>query len=38
LLVLYHQLYRGASDDDLLAEIRRKYSGLVISARDLGIY
>jgi ribonuclease BN (tRNA processing enzyme) len=38
LLVLYHQLYRGASDDHLLAEIRKKYSGLVISARDLGIY
>jgi ribonuclease BN (tRNA processing enzyme) len=38
LLLLYHQLYRGASDDDLLREIRSKYAGLVISARDLGIY
>jgi ribonuclease BN (tRNA processing enzyme) len=38
LLLLYHQLYRGASDDDLLREIRSKYAGLVITARDLGIY
>ena len=38
LLVLYHQLYWGASDDDLLREIRAAYSGAVVSARDLGIY
>ena len=38
LLVLYHQLYWGATDDDLLREIRKGYSGAVVSARDLGIY
>jgi ribonuclease BN (tRNA processing enzyme) len=38
LLVLYHQLYWGASDDDLLREIRRGYGGEVASAKDLGIY
>jgi ribonuclease BN (tRNA processing enzyme) len=38
LLVLYHQLYWGATDDDLLAEIRRSYRGEVRSARDLGVY
>jgi len=38
LLVLYHQLYWGATDDDLLREVRKGYSGAVVSARDLGIY
>ena len=38
LLVLYHQLYWGATDDDLLREIRKGYSGAVVSAKDLGIY
>ena len=39
LLVLYHQLYWGATDDDLIAEIRAAgYAGPVISAKDLGIY
>ena len=38
LLVLYHQLYWGASDEDLLREVRSVYSGAVVSAKDLGIY
>ena len=39
LLVLYHQLYWGVTDDDLLKEIRAAgYSGAVVSARDLGVY
>jgi ribonuclease BN (tRNA processing enzyme) len=39
LLVLYHQLYWGATDDDLLREIRTAgYSGAAVSARDLGTY
>jgi ribonuclease BN (tRNA processing enzyme) len=38
LLVLYHQLYWGASDEDLLREIRAGYAGAVVSAKDLGIY
>ena len=38
LLVLYHQLYWGATDDDLLREVRSVYSGQVVSAKDLGIY
>lgn len=38
LLLLYHQLYRGATDDDLLREVRSRYGGLVITARDLGVY
>lgn len=38
LLVLYHQLYWGATDDDLLREIGQGYHGRVVSARDLGVY
>lgn len=39
LLVLYHQLYWGATDADLLREIRAAgYTGRVVSARDLGVY
>ena len=38
LLVLYHQLYWGASDADLLREVRRGYSGEVASAHDLAVY
>jgi len=36
LLVLYHQLYWGATDDDLVREIREAgYDGPVVSASDL---
>jgi len=35
LLVLYHQLYWGATDEELLAEVRSGYSGTVVSAKDL---
>lgn len=38
LLVLYHQLYWGASDSDLLREVRKTYPGAVVSAKDLGVY
>ncbi len=39
LLVMYHQLYWGATDEDLLREIREAgYNGRVVSAADLDIY
>lgn len=38
LLILYHQLYWGTTDDDLLEEVRSKYKGEVVSAKDLEIY
>jgi ribonuclease BN (tRNA processing enzyme) len=38
LLVLYHQLFWGATDDDLVREIRNGYSGAVVSARDLDVF
>jgi len=38
LLVLYHQLFFGATDETLLGEVRSHYSGRVVSARDLDVY
>ena len=39
ILVLYHQLYWGATDDDLIREIRAAgYTGPVASASDLDVY
>lgn len=39
LLVLYHQLYWGATDEDLVREIREAgYAGAVASAADLDVY
>jgi ribonuclease BN (tRNA processing enzyme) len=38
LLVLYHQLYWGTTDADLLKEVLQGYKGRVVSGRDLDIY
>lgn len=38
LLVMYHQLYWGGTDDSLTQQVRSRYSGAVVSARDLGVY
>jgi ribonuclease BN (tRNA processing enzyme) len=38
LLILYHQLFFGASDDTLLSEVRSRFSGRVVSAKDLDVY
>ena len=38
LLILYHQLFFGASDDTLLKEVRSHFPGRVVSARDLDVY
>ncbi len=39
LLVLYHQLFWGVSDEDLVAEIRTAgYDGPVVSAGDLSVF
>ena len=37
-LVLYHQLFWGATDDDLVREVHQGYDGPVSSARDLELY
>ncbi len=38
LLILYHQLFFGSSDETLLAEVRSRFRGRVVSARDLDTY
>ena len=39
LLVLYHQLYWGTTDEDLVREMREAgYTGRVVSAADLDVY
>ena len=38
LVVMYHILYWGASDNDLLQEIATVYDGKVVVGKDLGVY
>lgn len=38
LVVLYHQLFWGTSEADLLEEIRKGYRGKLVSGHDLDIY
>jgi len=38
LLVLYHQLFWGCSEEELLSEIRATYDGPVVSGKDLDIF
>jgi len=38
LLILYHQLFHGESEEDLLEEVRAEYAGRVVSGRDLDVY
>ncbi len=37
-LILYHQLFFGASEEKLISEVRSRFSGRVVSAHDLDIY
>jgi len=38
LLVLYHQLFNGVSEQELLMEVQERYEGKVVSGRDLEVY
>ena len=38
LLILYHQLFFGASEEKLLSEVRSRFNGRVLSAHDLEVY
>jgi ribonuclease BN (tRNA processing enzyme) len=38
LLILYHQLFMGRKEIDLLNEVREGYSGEVISGKDLDVF
>lgn len=37
-VILYHQLFWGATESELLTEMRERYEGRVVSGRDLEIY
>jgi ribonuclease BN (tRNA processing enzyme) len=38
LLVLYHELFWGSSEEELVNEVRRFYDGPVVAGRDLDLY
>jgi ribonuclease BN (tRNA processing enzyme) len=38
LLVLHHQLFWGATEEELVAEIREDYDGAVVCGRDLDVF
>lgn len=38
LLILYHQLFSGCNEAELLQQVQQAYSGAVVSAKDLDIY
>ena len=38
LLILYHHLFHGVTEDELLQEVRERYSGDVVSGKDLEVY
>jgi ribonuclease BN (tRNA processing enzyme) len=38
LLILYHQLLWGTTEEDLIKEIQQGYGGRVVSGRDLDVY
>jgi ribonuclease BN (tRNA processing enzyme) len=38
LLILYHQLFWGRSDEDLVNEVRQFYEGKVVSGSDLAVF
>jgi len=38
LLILYHQLFWGASEEELLAEVKKNYNGKVVSGKDLQVF
>lgn len=38
LLILYHQLFHGVWERELLREVRERYDGTVVSGKDLEVY
>ncbi|MHA2113680.1 MAG: MBL fold metallo-hydrolase [Candidatus Hodarchaeales archaeon] len=38
ILVLYHQLFMGRTDSDLLKEVHKFYSGEIVSGKDLDVF
>jgi ribonuclease BN (tRNA processing enzyme) len=37
-LILYHQLFWGATDEELVSEIKERYDGKVVSGKDLDVF
>ncbi len=38
LLILYHQLFWGATDEELVSEVKERYDGEVVSGKDLDVF
>lgn len=38
LLILYHQVFMGSTDEEILREVRGGFSGRVVSGKDLEVY
>jgi len=38
LLLLYHQMEWSSTPEEMMAELKSRYDGLVVSAEDLGVY
>jgi ribonuclease BN (tRNA processing enzyme) len=38
LLILYHQLFNGVTEAELVREVEERYDGTVVSGRDLDVY
>jgi ribonuclease Z len=38
LLILYHQLFFGSTEEKLLSEVRSRFGGRIVSAHDLSVY
>jgi ribonuclease BN (tRNA processing enzyme) len=38
LLILYHQLFNGVTEQELVQEVAQRYSGKVVSGKDLEVY
>ena len=38
MVLLYHVLWMGGSEEEILAEVRQHYKGRVVVGRDLGVY
>jgi hypothetical protein len=36
--VLYHQIFWGATEEEILKEFRENYKGAVVSGKDLDVF
>lgn len=38
MVILYHVLWMGASEEEIIAEVRKHFDGPIIAGKDLGVY